>query len=65
VLATVPAEVWSITELRNRGGSLDWATDWLRMTPQRLFSFAELARPGATSDGRLALAVRDEEPGGG
>ena len=43
VLATVPADVWSITEVRNRGGSLDWATDWLRMTPQRLFSFAELA----------------------
>ena len=40
VLATVPEDVRSITELRNRGGSLDWATDWLRMTPQRLFSFA-------------------------
>jgi hypothetical protein len=48
VLATVPADVWSITELRNRGGSLDWATDWLRMTPQRLFSFAELAWPGVS-----------------
>ena len=46
VLATVPADVRSITELRNRGGSLDWATDWLRMTPQRLFSFAELAWQG-------------------
>ena len=48
VLATVPADVWSITELRNRGGSLDWATDWLRMTPQRLFSFAELAWQGVS-----------------
>jgi Pyridoxamine 5'-phosphate oxidase len=46
VLATVPADVRTLTELRNRGGSLDWATDWLRMTPQRLFSFAELARQG-------------------
>jgi hypothetical protein len=43
VLATAPSEVWSITELRNRGGSLAWATTWLRMTPQRLFSFAEVA----------------------
>jgi len=34
VLATVPEDVRSITELRNRGGSMDWATDWLRMTPQ-------------------------------
>ena len=48
VLATVPADVRSITELRNRGGSLDWATDWLRMTPQRLFSFAELAWQGVS-----------------
>jgi pyridoxamine 5'-phosphate oxidase-like protein len=48
VLATVPADVRSITELRNRGGSLDSATDWLRMTPQRLFSFAELAWQGAS-----------------
>ena len=48
VLATVPADVWSITELRNRGGSLDWATDWLRMTPQRLFSFAEFAWEGVS-----------------
>jgi hypothetical protein len=46
VLATVPDEVRSITELRNRGGSLDWATAWLRMTPQRLFSFAEVAWQG-------------------
>jgi hypothetical protein len=48
VLATVPEDVRSITELRNRGGSLDWATDWLRMTPQRLFSFAELAWQGVS-----------------
>jgi hypothetical protein len=48
VLATVPEDVWSITELRNRGGSLDWATQWLRMTPQRLFSFAESAWPDAS-----------------
>jgi hypothetical protein len=46
VLATVPEDVRNITELRNRGGSLDWATAWLRMTPRRLFSFAELAWPG-------------------
>jgi hypothetical protein len=46
VLATVPADVRTITELRNRGGGLDWATHWLRMTPQRLFSFAELAWQG-------------------
>ena len=31
-----------------RGGSLDWATGWLRMTPQRLFSFAERAWPGGS-----------------
>lgn len=43
VLATVPEDVWSITELRNAGDSLDWATAWLRMSPQRLFSFAERA----------------------
>jgi hypothetical protein len=46
VVETVPDEVRSITEVRNRGGSLDWATAWLRMTPQRLFSFAEVAWPG-------------------
>ena len=46
VLATVPGEVGSITELRNAGGSLDWTTAWLRMTPRRLFSFAEVAWPG-------------------
>jgi pyridoxamine 5'-phosphate oxidase-like protein len=43
VLATVPEPVWRATELRNHGGSLAWATTWLRMTPQRLFSFAERA----------------------
>jgi hypothetical protein len=43
VLTTVPDDVWSITELRNRGGSLNWATAWLLVTPQRLFSFAEHA----------------------
>ena len=48
VLTTVPDDVRSITELRNRGGSLDWATAWLRMTPQRLFSFAERAWPNAS-----------------
>lgn len=47
VVATVPHEVRSITEVRNRGGSLDWATAWLQMTPQRLFSFAEVAWQGA------------------
>ena len=47
-LSIIPADVRSITELRNRGGSLDWATDWLRMTPQRLFSFAELAWQGVS-----------------
>jgi hypothetical protein len=41
VVATVADDVHRITEVRNRGGSLDWATAWLRMTPQRLFSFAE------------------------
>jgi hypothetical protein len=48
VLATVPEDVRTITELRNRGGSLDWATHWLRMTPQRLFSFAEIAWQNAS-----------------
>lgn len=41
VLTTVPAYVREISEQRNDGGSLDWAAAWLRMTPQRLFSFAE------------------------
>jgi hypothetical protein len=43
VLAAVPDEVWSITALRNRGGTLAWATTWLRIAPHRLFSFAEFA----------------------
>jgi hypothetical protein len=43
VLATVPEDVRSVTKQRNSDGSLDWAMAWLRMTPQRLFSFAELA----------------------
>jgi hypothetical protein len=49
VLATVPEDVRNVTELRNGGGSLDWATHWLRMTPQRLFSFAEVAWPGVSA----------------
>jgi hypothetical protein len=40
-LTAVPDDVRSLTEVRNRGGTLDWATAWLRVTPQRLFSFAE------------------------
>jgi hypothetical protein len=48
VLAAVPEDVRSITEMRNRGGSLDWATAWLRMSPQRLFSFAERAWQGVS-----------------
>jgi pyridoxamine 5'-phosphate oxidase-like protein len=47
VLATVPDDVRNLTEQRNRGGSLDWATAWIRISPQRLFSFAEVAWPGA------------------
>ncbi|TCC65659.1 hypothetical protein E0H73_01600 [Kribbella pittospori] len=43
VLSVVPDEVWELTRRRNDGGSVDWATAWLRMTPQRLFSFAEVA----------------------
>ena len=43
VLATVPENVRNTAELRNRGGSVAWATTWLRMAPQRLLSFAELA----------------------
>ena len=47
VLETAPQEVRDITEVRNRGGNLDWATAWLRMTPERLFTFAEVAWPDA------------------
>ncbi|MDX6259006.1 MAG: Pyridoxamine 5-phosphate oxidase [Kribbellaceae bacterium] len=43
VLTTVPPEVHHLTLERNNGSTLDWATAWLRMTPQRLFSFAEHA----------------------
>jgi hypothetical protein len=46
VLTSVPEDLRSITALRNEGGSLAWATAWLRMTPQRLFSFAERGWPG-------------------
>jgi len=49
VLATVPDDVRNLTEQRNRGGSLDWATAWIRISPQRLFSFAEVAWPGASA----------------
>ena len=41
VLTTVPEDLRHITELRNRGGTIAWAAYWLRITPQRLFSFAE------------------------
>ncbi len=43
VLETVPAEVLNATITRNTGNTLTWATAWLRMTPHRLFSFAEHA----------------------
>jgi hypothetical protein len=43
VLTAVPQDVRNTTELRNAGASLDWATAWLRVTPRRLFSFAEHA----------------------
>ncbi|WP_406046645.1 pyridoxamine 5'-phosphate oxidase family protein [Kribbella sp. NBC_00889] len=43
VLTTVPEDVSELTRSRNDGGSVDWATAWLRMAPQRLFSFAEVA----------------------
>ncbi len=41
VLSTVPPAVWAITQRRNNGASVDWSTAWLRLTPRRLFSFAE------------------------
>jgi hypothetical protein len=41
VLTTVPDPVWTITQRRNNGASLDWSTAWLRLSPRRLFSFAE------------------------
>jgi hypothetical protein len=43
VLTAVPPDVRNTTELRNAGASLGWATAWLRVTPRRLFSFAEHA----------------------
>jgi Pyridoxamine 5'-phosphate oxidase len=49
VLDTVPDDVRSITQIRNDGGSLDWAANWLRMTPQRLFSFAEVGWRGVVA----------------
>ena len=48
VVTSVPEDVRSTTELRNGGGSLDWAAVWLRVTPRRLFSFAELAWQGVS-----------------
>lgn len=46
VLTEVPSEVRDTTRRRNNDGNLEWATAWLRMTPERLFSFAEVAWPG-------------------
>lgn len=53
VHTSVPEDLWSLTEQRNRGDTIDWATCWLRITPQRLFSFAEHAwqEKGFSSDG--------------
>lgn len=48
VLTAAPAWVLETTRRRNEGGSLDWATAWLRMSPQRLFSFAEVAWESTT-----------------
>jgi hypothetical protein len=48
VLTTAPEAVREATVLRNEGDGLDWAAAWLRVTPQRLFSFAEVAWPGAS-----------------
>lgn len=48
VLTDVPEQVRHTTELRNDDGPLDWATAWLRVTPERLFSFAEVAWPGVS-----------------
>ena len=46
VVETVPAHVRDTTEARNEGVSLDWAAAWLRVTPERLFSFAEFGWQG-------------------
>jgi hypothetical protein len=43
VLPTVPDAVTAATKARNGSDGLDWAADWLRMTPERLVSFAERA----------------------
>lgn len=53
VQASAPEDLWSLTERRNRGDTLAWAACWLRITPQRLFSFAEHAwqDKGFSSDG--------------
>jgi hypothetical protein len=48
VLPTVPEEVRRATEFRNQGGTVAWAAFWLRITPQRLVSFAEHAWRGWT-----------------
>jgi len=48
VLTAVPQDVRTATELRNAGASLDRATAWLRVTPERLFSFAESAQQDAS-----------------
>lgn len=50
VLTTVPQPVRHTTQMRNAGGSLDWAGVWLRVTPERLFSFAEAAWTNAAPD---------------
>jgi general stress protein 26 len=46
VLTAAPQSVWETTRRRNQAHSLDWATAWLRMTPERLLSFAEVAWAG-------------------
>lgn len=50
VLTAAPPEVRNVTELRNADASLDWATAWLRLTPLRLFSFAEHAWPDVAAN---------------
>jgi general stress protein 26 len=50
VLTTVPDAVWTITRRRNNGASLEWSTAWLRLTPRRLFSFAEHAWPDLSAN---------------
>jgi hypothetical protein len=53
VLTAVPDDVRNTTEQRNAGASLDWATAWLRVTPQRLFSFAEYAWQDVSGTARI------------